>query len=133
MFGEIHTRYLDNTNRKMNRTLNPASKPAQILVILDVRQCCFLPVFKHCSITPRRESIPPLSWDIKTKQSQQHEQPLSEFCNNIVRLSDNWKLPEKQILSQRKEASGSPTSCLLSPASRLNLSVTKWKPIQQKW
>jgi hypothetical protein len=61
IFGEIDTRNLDNTNRRINRTLNPASKPTQILVILDVRQCCFFPAFRHCSITPRRDSIPPLS------------------------------------------------------------------------
>lgn len=61
VFGEIDTRNLDHANRRINRTLNPASKPAHMLVILDVRQCCFFPAFRHCSITPRRDSIPPLS------------------------------------------------------------------------
>jgi len=61
ILGEIRTGYFDDTSRRMERTLKPASKPTQILVRLALRQFCFFPAFKHCSIMPRRESMPALS------------------------------------------------------------------------
>lgn len=60
----IINQILQNISQVDQRTLNPASNPTQILVTLAACHGCFFPAFRHCSIIPRSDSIPPLFWDI---------------------------------------------------------------------